>query len=403
MQNTTNIRHCLSGVRVVDFSQIGAGPLCGMMLGDLGADVVKVEPPDGDAGRRLGPPWYSGESPIHIAFNRGKRAVCIDLQQEAGKKVATELVDRADVVIESFRPGVLARYDLDYASVSKRNPRIIYCSVSGFGQGGPLAGHAGVDGILQAMSGLMSLIGHPGGEPCKVQSPVVDIVTGYIATIGVLARIAERCVTNVGAAIDVSLLTSALALQQYSLTSYLGNGELPEKIGSAAPYSAPNEAFEASDGWVMVAAYLGDRWARFCSLLGVGHLIDDARFRQSSDRVVNRAEMRRELAPAFRQRSCDEWIAAFEENDILCARVADYAHVLANPQLLHNRMVVDVSHPEKGAFLTVGCPIDSPDSNALKFGPAASKGEHTREILAELGYSPDDVARFLACGAVLAR
>ncbi|MFM0505885.1 CaiB/BaiF CoA transferase family protein [Paraburkholderia caffeinilytica] len=400
MPNATSVRHSLRGLRVVDFSQIGAGPLCGMILGDLGADVIKIEPPEGDAGRKLGPPWYNGESPVHIAFNRGKRAICIDLRMQEGRKIVGELIAQADVVIESFRPGVLGRYGFDYRSVSENHPEIIYCSVSGFGQSGPLADRAGVDGILQAMSGLMSLIGHAGSEPCKVQSPVVDIVTGYIATIGVLARIAERHETGCGASIDVSLLTSALALQQHSLTSYLGDRELPAKIGSAAPYSAPNEAFEASDGWIMVAAYLGDRWQRLCNLLGVNHLADDPRFRQSSDRVVNRAAMRTELAPAFLKRSCQAWIELFEQNDILCARVSDYEDVLINPQLLHNQMVIDVDHPVKGKFQTVGCPIDSTESNTHAFRPAASKGEHTLEILAELGYLSSDVDRLIELGCV---
>lgn len=396
MHDATPIRHALKGLRVVDFSQIGAGPTCGMMLADLGADVVKVESPAGDPGRRLGPPWYGSESPIHVAFNRGKRNICIDLRTPGGQRIAAELVAKADVVLESFRPGVLDKFGLGYQSVRETNPKVIYCSVSGFGQTGPFADRAGVDGILQAMSGFMGLIGHPDSEPCKVQAPVVDVVTGYIATIGVLTRLLECHRTGRGASIDVSLFTAALALQQSSLTSYLGDRQLPQRIGSAAPYSAPNEAFEASDGWVMVAAYLGDRWERLCRVLDVEYLTEDPRFKSSSDRVANRNEMRTALSAAFRRRTCGEWLEIFENNDILCAKVSDYEDVLANPQFKHCRMLVDVDHPRQGQFQTVGFPIDSVESNALGFQPAANQGEHSREILAGLGYSAADVDRLIA-------
>jgi crotonobetainyl-CoA:carnitine CoA-transferase CaiB-like acyl-CoA transferase len=401
MHNATKIRHSLEGLLVVDFSQIGAGPTCGMMLADLGADVVKVETPAGDPGRLLGPPWYGSESPIHVAFNRGKRNICIDLRTAGGRKIAAELVAKADVVLESFRPGVLDKFGLGYESVHETNPKVIYCSVSGFGQTGPFANRAGVDGILQAMSGFMGLIGNPDSEPCKVQTPVVDVVTGYIAMIGVLARLLERDRTGRGAPIDVSLFTAALALQQAALTAYVGDRQLPQKIGSAAPYSAPNEAFEASDGWVMVAAYLGDRWERLCKALDVEYLTEDPRFKSSSDRVANRDEMRAALSAAFRRRTCEEWLEIFENNDILCAKVSDYEDVLANPQFKHCRMLVDVDHPRQGKFQTVGFPIDSVDSNALGFRPAANRGEHSREILAGLGYSTQDVDRLASEGCIV--
>jgi crotonobetainyl-CoA:carnitine CoA-transferase CaiB-like acyl-CoA transferase len=402
MNDAMPIRCSLNGIRVVDFSQIGAGPSCGMLLADLGASVVKVETPDGDPGRRLGPPWYGCESPVHIAFNRGKRNISIDLRTAGGRRVATDLAAKADVLLESFRPGILERFGLGYSQVHERNPQLIYCSVTGFGQTGPLSHRAGVDGILQAMSGLMSLIGNPGAEPCKVQTPVVDVLTGYIATLGVLARLFDRARTGQGAWVDVSLFTAALALQQVSLTAYIGDQQLPQKMGSAAPYSAPNEAFEASDGWVMVAAYLGERWQHFCKCLNAEFLLDDPRFRSSSDRVTNRREMRAALAPSFRGRTCKQWLETFEKYDILCAKVSDYQDVLANPQFEHCRMLINIDHPRQGNFRTIGFPIDSLPSNALPFDPAANQGEHSREILFELGYSSTDVDRLLEEGCVLA-
>jgi crotonobetainyl-CoA:carnitine CoA-transferase CaiB-like acyl-CoA transferase len=318
------IRSCLRDIKVLDFSQIGAGPACSMILGDFGASVIKVEPPDGDIGRRLGPPWYGSQSPAFIAFNRNKRSICIDLKNADGNAVARRLALEADVLVESFRPGVMDKLGLGYASLSHERPRLIYCAISGYGQTGPLSRQAGVDGILQAASGLMGLVGDETSSPQKVQAPIVDVSTGYIGALAVLAALMERQNTGRGSYLDISLFATAVALQQSAVTSFLGDGRQPTKIGSAAPYSAPNEAFEASDGWIMVAAYIGERWKRLCDLLELPHLAEDPRFKTSSDRVTNRAAMREELRAAFYRRSCAEWLARLSDADILCSRVADY-------------------------------------------------------------------------------
>lgn len=396
------IRTCLQGIRVLDFSQIGAGPTCAMLLGDFGAEVVKVEPPGGDIGRSLGPPWYGSHSPVFIAFNRGKRSIAIDLKHEDGRAAARRLALRSDVVVESSRPGVMDRLGLGYEELSAEHPGLVYCAVSGFGQTGPLAAEAGVDGVLQAATGLMGLIGDEATGPCKVQAPVIDISTGYVGALAVLGALMDRQRTGRGAFLDVSLFATGVALQQSAVTGYLGDGEQPRKIGSAAPYSAPNEAFEASDGWIMVAAYIGERWRRLCGLLGLPELAEDPRFRTSSDRVANRAEMKRALGDAFRRKTCADWLALLRGADILCSKVAAYRDLLANPQFAHLGLVVDVDHPVDGAFRTAGLPINPREANALPYGPAPRFGEHSGAVLAEAGYSPAEIETLLSAGAVLA-
>lgn len=394
------LRESLRGLTVVDFTQIGAGPTCTMFLSDLGANVIKIEPPGGDTGRKLGPPWYRGYSPVFVAFNRGKRSICINLKSEQGRAVAFDLAARADVVVESFRPGVMDRLGLGYGALKAKDERLIYCSISAYGQSGPYAGRAGVDGILQAASGLMELIGSEGTEPCKVQAPIVDVTTGYIGTIGVLAALADRERTGQGAHLDVSLFASAVALQQSAITTFLGEGKQPDKIGSAAPYSAPNEAFQANDGWIMLAAYTRDLWPRLCRILGLDDLAEDPRFATSSDRVLNRHEMRKLLAPAFRRESCAYWLERLEANDILSIKVADYNDLLRNPQLDHLGMIAEARHAAGGTFRMPAFPINSAEQSPAKAASLPDLGEHTREILEESGYSAGQIDAFLSCGVV---
>jgi crotonobetainyl-CoA:carnitine CoA-transferase CaiB-like acyl-CoA transferase len=372
-----------------------------MYLGDLGADIVKIEPPTGDAARKLGPPWYfERESAIYVAFNRNKRGICLDLKTPGGLKVAQQLIDEADVLVESFRPGVMERFGLGYEQVKVRNPKIVYCSVSAYGSTGDSAKLPGVDGIIQSASGLMSLLGDDSQPPLKVQTPIVDISTGYIASIAVLAQLFQRTRTDVGGYLDVSMFATAVALQQASMTGFFGNGALPERTGSAAPYSAPNEAFEASDGWVMVAAYLGDRWQKFCDIVGLPELIDDPRFATSSDRVINRSQMRLAIAPAFKSHDCTHWLSRLTSADILCSKVADYNDLMANPALDHLQLIADMTGPDGHVYRTPGFPVNSRESQSLPHRAPPGLGEHTRAVLEELGYTHADAQALIANGAV---
>jgi crotonobetainyl-CoA:carnitine CoA-transferase CaiB-like acyl-CoA transferase len=394
------LRHALDGLTVIDFTQVAAGPVCTMLLADMGARVIKVESPEGDLGRKLGPAWIGDDSALYHAFNRNKEGIALDLKTEGGRAVARRLVDGADIVVESMRPGAMARLGLGADSVLEACPHLIYCSISAYGQTGPYAARAGVDGIVQADSGLMSLLGTPGTPPGKVQTPAVDVMTGYVACLGVLAKLHQLRRTGRGGHLDVNLMNAALALQQPSLASYLADGRLPDRLGSAAPYSAPNEALEASDGWLMVAAYHGNRWQTLCEVLGVSHLAEDPRFASSSCRVAHRGDMVKLLTEVTRTRPVSYWLERLQAADILCAPVATYADVERHPQVAANGMLPEISHPRLGAIRGPGFPIDSRESNAQAHRPAPSYGEHTRSVLEELGWDDAGVMHLVKEGAV---
>lgn len=394
------LRHALDGLTVVDFTQIGAGPTCTMLLADMGARVVKVESPGGELGRSLGPGWIGEDAALYHGFNRNKLGVSLDLKTPGGVAVARRLVAGADIVVESMRPGVMTRLGLGFDSLAGEHPGLIYCSISAYGQTGPYAQRAGVDGILQADSGLMSLIGLEGAEPCKVQAPIVDVMTGYVAVMAVLAKLAQRARDGQGGQLDVSLLNAALALQQSSITSFLADAQLPVRIGSAAPYSAPNQAFETRDGWLMIAAYMPERWTRLCALLGLPGLATDPRFATSPLRVANRPAMVEILTEVLKTRTTGEWLPLLRAADILCARVASYEDLAQHPQLEANGMLAQVEHPVHGSIRMPGFPVDSAQANAQPHRPAPSCGEHTRQVLRESGFDDAEIATLLRAGAI---
>lgn len=395
------LRTSLKGLKVIDFTQIGAGPTCTMMLADMGADVVKIESPEGEIGRTLGPPWLGDDAALFHAFNRNKRGLCLDLKLPESQAVALRLIAQADVVVESMRPGVMARLGLGHVELLLRHPHLVYCSISAYGQTGPYAGRAGVDGILQADTGLMSLIGSPGGDPAKVQAPIVDVVAGYLACMGVLARLHQRNATGRGGHLDVNLMNAALALQQSAITSYLADGELPRPMGSAAPYAAPNEAFPTQDGWIMVAAYNGGRWERLCDVLAVPQLAADPRFASSPQRVANRPAMCAVLGERFRTQPTLHWLAKLQEADILCARVASYDDVSQHPQVAANRMIATVVDPVLGEIRMPGFPINSDESAQLGYAPAPRKGADAASILQRAGFEPAEIDRLAEAGVLI--
>lgn len=390
----------LEGVRVLDFSQIGAGPTIGMLLGDMGADVVKIESPTGDLGRALGPPWLDGDSVVAMSFNRNKRGLALDLKQPAAVDAVKRMAARADVVVESFRPGVMAKLGVGWDTLSAINPRLVWAAVTAFGQDGPWANRPGVDGIVQALSGLMSQIGVEGAEPCKVQVPAVDLTTGFLGTMAVLAALRARDRTGRGQFLDLSLYNAGLMLQASGIASYLASGEVPARIGSAAPYAAPNEAYRTADGWMMVAAYQAPRWKALCGRLGLQALVDDPRFATNDARVRHRAALREALEAKLVERPTAAWLPELEAIDVMCAPVADYAQVVASEQFAHANAAVEVPH-RTGPVRLAGFLVGDRDTQAkVRFAPPAL-GEHTREVLAEHGFEAAEIDALLASRAAI--
>lgn len=371
----------LAGLRVIDFTQIAAGPVCTMMLADRGAEVIKIESPTGDIGRTLGPPFVAGHGAIFMSLNRNKKSAVLNLKLEKDRDIAKALVGAADVVVESFRPGVMAKFGLDYESVSAINPRVIYCSVSAFGQKGPLSGKPGVDGIVQGTSGLMSVTGAANGEPAKVQAPIVDMTTGFLATTAVLDAVMARQISGKGARLDISMYAAGIQLQQTAYAQYLASGELPQPCGSAAPYSAPNEAFPTSDGWVVIAAYQPKRWTALCALLNADRLEHDELFATSDLRVKNRGAMFQALSAYTRQWNTEQLLAALEAADIICGAVNTYDAVVASEPF--SAMTEEFQHPEAGNVKIIA-PLNTGWDGAYRGtppNPAPLLGEHTEEIV----------------------
>jgi crotonobetainyl-CoA:carnitine CoA-transferase CaiB-like acyl-CoA transferase len=392
------LANALSGVKVIDFTQVMAGPTCTLSMADLGADVVKVEAPAGDLARALSP-WVQGEGVPFLALNRNKRSIVLDLKQPEHRQAALQLVSQAEVLVESFRPGVMARLGLDYPTVSSANPRLIYCSVSAYGQQGTAKDLPGVDGVLQAVSGLMSVTGAPGGEPCKVPVPVVDLITGYIATISVLAALTDRQRTGRGQHVEASMFASAIALQHTNFATYFADGQVPGPQGNAASYSTPNEALRCADGWIMVAAYHPARWQALCKVIGVPELACDPRFVDNKSRLQHRKELLRELEVHMHLHPRTFWLEQFAAADIICGPINDYAEVTQSAPFVEAALAETLLHPIAGALKMPRSMIGAVGERPRARRAAPTLGQHTREVLVELGLPHDSIEAVVAAGS----
>ncbi len=392
----------LEGITVLDLSQGAAGPTAAMILGDYGAKVTKVDPPEGEWGRRLGPPFLGEDAAAYLGMNRNKRSIAVNLKSPEGPEIVRRLARGADVVLESFRPGVMARLGLGYEELSREHPELVYCAITAFGQDGPWRDKPGVDGIVQAMSGLMSITGEPAGQPVKVGVPAADMVAAMNAVQGILLALLHRTQTGRGQRVDVSLLQSLLFFQTVPWSMYLASGKSPGRMGSAAPYSAPNEVYPTQDGFLMVAAYWPDRWARLTRLLGAADLATDPRFKDVASRVENRPALYEALSGYFRVRSTGEWVEILEREDILCAQVLDFDALAALPHVMNPGRFPQLTHPVLGAVPGVAVPALLAESPAQPAGPAPLVGEHSRQILVEIGCAPEEIRDLLERGAVRA-
>ncbi len=377
----------LAGVRILDLSRILAGPYATMMLADLGAEVIKIEPPGGDDTRTWGPPFGGGEAAYFLAVNRGKKSVVLNLKTEAGKASLSRLIQESDALVENFRPGTLARLGFAPEDVQRRHPRLIWCSVSAYGQYGPLASKPGYDAVMQGEAGWMGLTGPPEGPPTKLGASLADICAGMMASSGILAALFARERDGRGRRVDVALFDSVVATLCYQAQGYLLTGEEPVRSGNNHPSLTPYESFEAADGHVIVAVGNDALWKRFCEVAAPE--LDRPEFEKNPDRVRHRSELRGLLEAVFRSRGVAAWERALDEAGIPVGRVRSVAEILNSPQLKARGMVVDREHPSIGSLRLVGSPVQFDGENHTASLPPPLKGEHTEGVLDAIGGSTE--------------
>jgi crotonobetainyl-CoA:carnitine CoA-transferase CaiB-like acyl-CoA transferase len=373
----------LAGIRVLDLTRVLAGPYCTMFLGDLGAEVVKIEQPGvGDDTRGWGPPFAGGESAYFLCTNRNKKSVTVDLKSADGIELVRELSERADVLIENFRPGALDRMGLGEKALRAANPKLIYASLSGFGADGPMAGVPGYDLIVQAWGGLMSITGTPESGPLKVGVAIIDLVAGLMLGKAIVAALYAREKIGVGQKIDTSLLEAEVATLINAGSNYLVAGQIPSRWGNAHPSIVPYQSFQTSDGYLVLGAASEPIWKRLGPALNRAELTDDPRFAKNADRVAHRQELIAILAELFMTRTTAQWVAALTQADIPCAPVQTVDQVFAAPQVLHRNMLVEVEHPSAGTVKLAGIPVKFSATPASVRLPPPLLGQHNEEILA---------------------
>ncbi len=403
----------LSGIRVLDLSRILAGPWCGQLFADLGADVIKVERPGkGDDTRGWGPPFLKDrdgrdttESAYYLSANRGKQSITLDIAKPEGQAIARELAQHADILLENYKVGDLKRYNLDYAALSALNPRLIYCSITGFGQDGPLKDRAGYDFMVQGMGGLMSITGErddlPGGGPQKAGVAIADLMTGMYSGVAVLAALQERNNSGRGQYIDMALLDTQVAWLANQNSNYLVGGQIPERMGNAHPNVVPYQTFPTQDGDLILAVGNDGQFKRFCDAAGVAETGDDPRFASNALRIANRDACIAAIAPAMQRKTTAEWIAVLEPLGVPCSPIHKLNEVFANPQIKHRRMQIDVPHPLAGTVPLVANPIKYSRTPLDYSVPPPLLGEHTEEVLRGLlGKSDAEIAALRGAGII---
>jgi formyl-CoA transferase len=391
----------LAGIRLLDVTQVMAGPFCSMLLADLGADVIKIEPP-GTGDQTRGAMGFKMKGPDSMGFlnlNRNKRSLALNLKSDAGRTLFKRLAATADMLVENYRPGVMARLGLDYATLAADNPGLIYASISGFGQSGPWASRPGFDLMAQAMSGVMSVTGHPGGPPVKAGVPVADIGCALFATYAMLAAYIGREKSGKGQYIDASLFDAALAFSIWDIAEYWGTGRVPTPVGTSNRMSAPYQAVEAADGYFVMGATNDKLWRLLCDVLDRTELPQDPRFATIADRLANRELLIAELEQSFRTKKAEEWVALLLAAGIPAGRMNSYPEAFESAHATHRQMRLDIPHPIEGSVPNIGFPVKlSATPQQVRMHPPLL-GEHTDQILAELGVKPAEIESMRAAGA----
>lgn len=399
------MKHLLSHIKVLDLSRVLAGPWSGQMLADLGAEVIKVERPGaGDDTRAWGPPFLkdkngenSKESGYYLGVNRGKKSITVDISKPRGQDIIKALAKDADIILENYKVGTLERYQLDYDSIRKINEKIIYCSITGFGQTGPKSNQLAYDFLIQAMGGLMSVTGekdqNPGGGPQKVGIPIIDLITGSYATIGILAALASREVTGQGEYIDMSMLDVQVGLLSNQAMNYLMTGKTPLRNGNAHPNIQPQDVFKCSDGQIVLAVGNDSQFEKLCEALELTELCNDQRFKTNAQRIKNLLELRSLLDQAFIKNSRSYWTQKMQDAEVPCGPINSIAEALNDPQIVHRQMVRELDHPISGKVPQVMTPFHFTNSSIKVDQAPPLLGQHTLSILSDLGLSDDEIQK----------
>jgi crotonobetainyl-CoA:carnitine CoA-transferase CaiB-like acyl-CoA transferase len=386
------MKKALDGIQVLDLSRALAGPYCTMMLADMGAEVIKVEMPGtGDDSRAWGPPFVEGESAYFMSINRNKKSITLDMKGDKAIEIIMKLIKQSDVLVENFRPGAMERLGLAYQQVKAANPRLVYCSISGFGQNGPYRMLPGFDQVLQGMGGLMSITGEAGGPPVKVGVPIADITAGMFAAYGIAIALFTREKTGRGQMVDISLLDGQVALLTYRAGSFFASGEIPERIGSGHPVIVPYQAFKAKDVFINIAVGNDQLWGKFCKAVGLETIMNDPRFATNAKRVQNRDAVVKAVGDLIATKNGEEWLTILTDAGIPCGPIYTVDKIFSDPQIIHRQMVTELQHPTAGTIKVTGNPVKLSDTPGEITMPPPLLGQHTREVLEGLGYSAGDI------------
>ena len=382
----------LTGVRVIDVTQIMAGPFCTMLLGDMGADVIKIEKPDGgDDVRRSGPPFVAGESATFLNIGRNKRSVVIDMKRPEGTEIVRNMARDAEILVQNLRPGRLEGFGLGYENVRAVNPAIVYATITGFGRTGPYKDKPGFDLMAQGYSGIMGVTGHPGQPPVKVSVPITDLNAGLFTAYGILAAYVNRLKTGKGQHVDSSLMEAGVAYMLWESAIYFTSGRLPGPNGSAHQISAPYQALPTSDGYITVGGANQRNWERLCRAIGRAELITDPRFEVNAGRMANRPALEATLGETLKTQPMAHWLSVLEAVGVPCGPIYDISQVYADPQVVARDMVVEVEHPTAGTIRNVGIPVKFSETPGNIRRPPPRFAEHTAEVLAEFGYTMGEI------------